>query len=234
MKRQLIFFLSVAVLFASCSKDKETPTPGLSAYENSLIAYFKEIALGFEFGNASELTRKWPSKMKVFVGGDTNPVLLNELEKIKNEINTLATDGFSIEIVTDSLQSNYYVFFGSGEAYAKKYTYTQNLIATNFGLFTLFFNGSNHFTSGHMYVDIFRANATAQKHLLREEFTQSLGLAKDSPLYPESIFQADWTTTTEYTQMDRDLIRLLYHPKMKAGLNKAQADIVLRKILLND
>jgi hypothetical protein len=234
MKRQLAFFLSLSVLLASCSKDKEAPTPGLSAYENSLISYFKEIALGFEFGNASELTRKWPSTMKVFVGGDTNPVLLNELGKIKNEINALATDGFSVEIVSDSLQSNYYVFFGSGEAYAKKYPYIQNRIASNFGLFILFFNGENHFTYGHMYVDIFRADTTAQKHLLREEFTQSLGLAKDSPLYPESIFHANWTTTTAYTQMDQDLIRLLYHPEMKAGLNKFQVDAVLRKILLND
>ena len=234
MKRQLPFFLSLAVLFASCSRDKETPTPSLTAYENSVISYFKEITLGFEFGNASEITRKWPSKMKVFVVGNTNPTLLNELEKIKNEINTLTTDGFSIEIVTDSLQSNYYLFFGSGSEFAKKYPNIQHLVASNFGLFTLFFNGANHFTSGYMYVDIFRANAAAQKHILREELTQSLGLAKDSPLYPESIFQENWTITTEYTQMDRDLIGLLYHPEMKVGLNKTQVEPVLRKILLND
>jgi hypothetical protein len=85
-----------------------------------------------------------------------------------------------------------------------------------------------------MYVDIVRANSTEQKHLLREEFTQSLGLAKDSPLYMESIFQSAWTTTTEYAAIDKDLIRLLYHPDMGVGLNQAQVEEVLKEILAND
>ena len=83
-----------------------------------------------------------------------------------------------------------------------------------------------------MYLDIFRANETEQKHLLREELTQSLGLAKDSPLYPESIFQQSFSTkTTEYAQMDKNLIRLLYHPDMEIGLNRIQVDSNLREIL---
>ncbi len=70
-----------------------------------------------------------------------------------------------------------------------------------------------------------------QKHLLREEFTQSLGLARDSQLYMESIFQSNWTTTIKYAPIDRDLIRLLYHPKMSVGLNEFEVDNALREIL---
>ena len=70
-----------------------------------------------------------------------------------------------------------------------------------------------------MYVGIFRANETEQKHLLREELTQSLGLAKDPPLYPESIFKQYFSTrTTEYPQVANDLIYRLYHPGMEIGL----------------
>ena len=83
-----------------------------------------------------------------------------------------------------------------------------------------------------MYVDISRANLTEQKHLLREELTQSLGLAIDSQEYLESIFQSSWTTTNEYAEIDRDLIRLLYHPDMEVGLNENQVDQVLREILM--
>jgi hypothetical protein len=85
-----------------------------------------------------------------------------------------------------------------------------------------------------MYVDIERANATEQKHLLREELTQALGLAKDSPLYMESIFQSRWTTTNEYAPIDRDLIRLLYHPEMLTGLNANQTEVVLTAILIGE
>ena len=70
--------------------------------------------------------------------------------------------------------------------------------------------------------------------MLREELTQSLGLARDSEEYLESIFQSAWTTTNEYAEIDRDLIRLLYHPDVNIGLNENQLDEVLREILINE
>ena len=85
-----------------------------------------------------------------------------------------------------------------------------------------------------MYVDIARTNLTEQKHLLREELTQSLGLARDSQKYSESIFQSAWTTTMEYALIDRDLIRLLYHPDMSIGLNETQVEVVLKEILSSE
>jgi len=199
-----------------------------------VIAYFKEIALGFEFGNASEVTRKWTSKMKILVGGNPTTELLNELERIVTEINDLGTDGFSIEIVQDSSQSNYYIFFGSGEDYVDMFPYQAGYINANLGLFSVSSYGTNQLSSGHMYVDIHRANSILQKHLLREELTQSLGLAKDSFKYAESIFQQNSTTTTEYANIDKDLIRLLYHPAMVVGLNENQVHDVLVFILTND
>ena len=69
-----------------------------------------------------------------------------------------------------------------------------------------------------MYVDIYRANTIEQRHLLREELTQSLGLAKDSFKYPNSIFQSSWTQTLNYMEIDKDMIRY-YHPNMSTGLN---------------
>ena len=63
-----------------------------------------------------------------------------------------------------------------------------------------------------MYIDTQRPDVSGQKHLLREELTQSLGLANDSYLFDDSIFQQSWTNVTKYSQMDKDIIRLLYHP----------------------
>ena len=84
-----------------------------------------------------------------------------------------------------------------------------------------------------MYVDIERADLPAQKHLLREELTQSLGLARDSSWYLESIFQSEWTTTNSYSDIDKELIRLLYHPRMRQGLDAERVDGVLTDILLS-
>ena len=232
----LLFSLFIVILISSCSKDDDDILPGfiLSEYEIAVIDYFKDIALGFEFGNTSNITRKWNSEMKVFIGGEPSFELLAEFEKIRTEINELKTDGFNVTVVDDSLQSNYYIFFGSGTKYAEMFPDEANLVNSNWGLFYLLWNGQNQFYSGHMYVDIIRANSIEQKHLLREEFTQSLGFARDSQLYMESIFQSDWTTTIEYAPIDQDLIRLLYHPEMSVGLNELEVDNALREILSSE
>jgi hypothetical protein len=233
----LLFSLFIVILISSCSKDDDDdilPEFILSEYEIDVIDYFKDIALGFEFGNTSNITRKWNSEMKVFIGGEPSFELLAEFEKIRTEINELKTDGFNVTVVDDSLQSNYYIFFGSGTKYAEMFPDEANLVNSNWGLFYLLWNGQNQFYSGHMYVDIIRANSIEQKHLLREEFTQSLGFARDSQLYMESIFQSDWTTTIEYAPIDQDLIRLLYHPEMSVGLNELEVDNTLREILSSE
>jgi len=236
---KLSFLYLVIVLFiVSCSKEEEIlPNPtnesGLDTYDLQVIGYFKEVALGFEFGTASEVTRKWKTQMNVFIGGDPSPALTAELDRIIGELDTLITDGFKITIVTDTLQSNYYLYFGSGDNYAKIFPSQAGYVGSNWGLFSVWFNGSNEITNATMYVDTYRADLVAQKHLLREEFTQSMGMAKDSYQYQASIFQQAWTTTNEYAEIDRDVIRLLYHPKMGVGLNAAQVDPVLKEIILS-
>jgi len=232
-KKYFLFFIALTFFFASCSEDDEIGT-GLTSYDRSVINYFSEVALGFEFGGGSEITRKWTSEMKIFVGGTKTPDLINELQEIVTEINALATDGFTLKIVTDTLQSNFYIFLGTSSRYASIFPSQSGFVADNWGLFNVFWNAENQLNAGHMYVDLIRADAIVQKHLLREELTQSLGLAKDSPLYEQSIFQSRSTETNQYAKIDEDLIRLLYHPNMQVGLTKEQVEGVLIDILLSE
>jgi Protein of unknown function (DUF2927) len=227
LKTGLISLASVVLLF-SCSKEEEA---SLSKEQGDAIAYFKKVALGFEFGNAPEITRKWVIPMKIYVGGSVASEMSNELTDVISEINQLSTDGFQISITQDSLQSNCYLYFGSGQQFAKIYPPAASLVGTNWGLFYVRFNSSNNIYNAVIYVDVIRANNLERRHLLREELTQSLGLAKDSFSYLESIFQAKWTTTTEYSEIDKDLIMLLYHPKMYSGLTKSQLDPILESII---
>ncbi len=227
-----IFMAFLFILGQGCSPEETRPE--LTSYQKEVIAYFNKIALGFEFGNSDRITRKWVDDVILFAGGDQNKDLSAELDKIIVEINELATDGFKITLVKDSLLSNYYLFLGPGEEYAKKYPAEAELVNSNFGLFNVSWDGFNNLNSGHMYVDTHRTDSNAQKHLLREELTQSLGLARDAYDYPESIFQQSWTTTTTYASIDKELIRLLYHPEMKSGLDEMKADQVLTAILLNE
>ena len=204
------------------------PEIDMPGHTSALIAAYPE------YGTSSEITRKWCSDLKIFVGGDISNDLNVELNKIVNEIRSLVTDNFSIQIVNDSSQSNYYIFLGSGEEYSKIFPSQANYVDSNWGLFSVWWDESNCLNRGNMYVDIYRANNIGQKHLLREELTQSLGLGKDSFKYPNSIFQSSWTQTLNYLEIDKDVIRLLYHPKMKIGVDRYEVDNLLREILLGE
>tara|TARA_B100001250_G_scaffold47564_1_gene37240 strand:- start:1622 stop:2323 length:702 start_codon:yes stop_codon:yes gene_type:complete len=226
--------IALVIFISSCNSEEDIIAPKLDEYDLEVISYFKEIALGFEFGSSSKITRKWCSDLKVFIGGETNSILLEELDNIISEILSLSTDNFNMEIVSDSSLSNYYIFFGKGDNYAKIFPSASSYVNNNWGLFFIWYNSSNCLNRGQMYVDTDRADFIQAKHLLREEFTQSLGLARDSDKYINSIFQSSWTTTTSFSQIDKDLIRLLYHPEMQTGLNESEVDVLLRNVILNE
>ena len=172
MKNRLLLLLVPIAMFSGSKDDEEEvlPEPALSEYELDVIDYFKDIALGFEFGSASNITRKWNSEMRIFIGGEPNAELLNELEVIRTELNQLVTDGFSISMVSDSLEANYYMFFGTGAQYADLFPNQSGLVDANWGLFSVAWNGQNQITSGQMYVDIVRADMLGQRHLLHLPF----------------------------------------------------------------
>ena len=211
----------------------ETPDPleGLDPFERQVVQYFKEISLGFEFGGASEITRKWASDVFITVEGEMPDYLLSELSLIIEEINELATDGFSVSLADKTTSSNFRIFFGSGAAYGELNPNASSAVSSNRGLFYVSWNANQNLVQGDMYVDVFAVAEVFQRHLLREELTQALGLAMDSSRYPNSIFQQSWTDVTEYAPIDRELIRLLYHPKMVSGLDEDSVTDVLVEIL---
>ena len=209
----------------------------LTAYQVEVISYFKKIAIGFEYGTTSNLIRKWDTPMRIFVGGQKNNSLLtDELAKTITEINRLATDGFSIEVTEDTLQSNCYIFLGSSAEFLAKFPEAKASLGSNYGLFNVWYHHSK-IERARIFVDVVRPTPYQQRSTLKEELTQCLGLGRDCQDYTKSIFYeapGNGGFSTEYAEIDTDLIRLLYHPKMPAGLEEGFVNLVLIKILQNE
>lgn len=226
--------LFTALLVGLGSKDTGTNSgKNLTINQQAAIQYFKDIALGFEFGNSSEVTRKWRYDIKIFVAGEPTDILLSELEDVLSDLNSLITDSeIQLSLTDESADSNMLLFFGGGEDFVQLDNRAANQVDSNFGLFFVRFNPLNYITSASVFVDTVRATEIQQRHLLREELTQALGMAKDSSLLPDSIFQESFSTVvTEYNKFDEAVIRMLYHPKMRTGLNAAVVDPILREIV---
>src|SRR5688572_28989625 len=156
----------------SCSSDEPEE---LSSYQQNVIKYFKEIALGFEIGSASPVTRKWNSTMTIFVGGDkTNSTLLAELNETVAGINALSTDGFSVAVTSDSAASNTYLFLGSREDFIELFPEAEPSLAGNLGLFYVWWNVENVIYRGRIFIDTENSTPQRLESLILEEVTQTL------------------------------------------------------------
>jgi hypothetical protein len=228
----LVFFVPASLSFTTIPGTAEKRVV-LSDYQKDVISYFKEIALGYEYGTASSLTRKWKQNVRVFLDGTEDTVLSDELQRVAQELNELATDGFQVEIVQSRAESNVHIFVGTASQFARYYPTDRVLAASNSGIFRVYWNSKNEIFRGHIFI----SNSTSreeQRHAIREELTQCLGLGRDSETHQESIFQLRYTTPTEFAPIDRELIRLLYHPSMHCGMTALEAEAVLTDILLSE
>lgn len=215
----------IAVFISACSKDEEIPAYELTRSEAEAKAYFKNIALGFEAGGASEITRRWQSPVSIFVGGDYTLQNMNELNLTIAQLNEVIAPTTYIEIVTDTTQSNCYFHFGSAQSYIDIFPDMENSLRGNVAYFNLWWN-NNELNRSRIFIDN-TVEDFEQQSTIREELAQSLGLGKDSPLYPNSIFyetSTDGGFAPSYSSLDLEIIRLLYHPMMEVGLNELAVD----------
>lgn len=233
----LLLLLASLMLVQACSDSETSVGPiddELSDEQSLAITYFKEVALGFEFGNASEITRKWDEDVKIYLGGERNEALLQELNIVIDDLNELIDEGdIGITVTPDTLEANVYLFLGKSSDFVRIYPPAETAIASNFGLFYVWFsNSTNTFTRAYVFVDTVRPEPLNQRHLLREELTQILGFGKDSPRFQDSIFQSRYSgVATEYNEYDKAVIQMLYHPSISTGLNSLQVDSRLRDIV---
>lgn len=167
--------------------------------------YFREIALGSEWNGTRETPWRQREDLHIFVQGQMSSELEGELRRIVFELNSLI-EPIEIKVVPTQAAANYVIFLGPWREFWERWPEVNGeRLEHNWGYFQV------RRGWGLMYVDTQRANIGEQKHLLREELTQSLGLFNDSYKFVESIFYAGWTTTTEYTALDRELIQMLYN-----------------------
>lgn len=194
-----------------------------------LVDYFQAIALATEYGQNLPILKKWTKPMFLYVSGDTTAVLRTELDMIIAELNPLFTDGFNIQIVEDSSMANFHIYLGDKATYGEIYPSTTALLKENDGLFTYYLNEDFSIDSGHLFVATHeQLPLRFQKHILREELTQSLGLPNDIDDYPNSIFYKNWSDVQVYNHLDLEVIRLLYHPRLipNLGVNSVRSILV--------
>jgi hypothetical protein len=183
------------------------------SFSQSIVSdYYNEISAHSEYapdGITSFAPCTWKTDVKIFVKGKKDSVAYSELIKVINELNELINT-IEIKIVDTESEANLIAFFGWFMDYDKIDPYVAPYTGENYGLAADWIRGS-------FYVDVVRSEWLQEdqinlfkRHVVREELTQSLGLMNDSMKYPDSIFYQGWSLITEYSELDKQIIKMHY------------------------
>ena len=114
-----------------------------------------------------------------------------------------------IQLVKHASLANSYVFLGSVAQYNKSPLTESKLKHTYFGHFHIK-TYQQEIQRAHIYINTTESSKNRQKHIIREEITQSLGLLNDSYDYPQSIFYQGYSETKSFASIDKTIVRILY------------------------
>jgi hypothetical protein len=194
------------------------PVSSASRISQEQINYFLEVALGSEFRNdANPTIHKWSGDIRIQYFGDPTVEDLATLDSVIREVNELAQGSINLQIV--SSEPNLTIRFVPESEFKR---YEPGYVPTNYGFFMTRWDTTGTIRSANVLITSENVTQRERSHLIREELTQSLGLMRDSYKYSNSVFYQPWTDVTQYADIDRTLIRLLYSPNIQAGMTQTQ------------
>lgn len=188
--------------------------------DQETLDYFFEIALTAEYNDPTPgHVQKWVKHPTYTVHGEPTPEDLYTLSISINELNGLITPLKLQQASMFEDKGSVRIHFVPKERMSSILSiYVEGAL----GFFGTYANDRFELEGA----DILLATDNHQwsrDHLIREEVTQMLGLMNDSPKHRGSIFYengGDHPAVTSYTELDKRIIRLLYHPFIKPGMTK--------------
>jgi hypothetical protein len=215
--RTLFFILFLSTNFLA------TATSDSIEFCKETLNYFKKLV---QINNENSGYIKWNSEIRVYFHElnrnnltATNTVfesdyveLKNEFTQIINELNTWI-EPINISFVNQAEETNFEVFVGSVNDCKLLDPSMRFTLAKNWGIqhSQLSFDGKDIVKSS-VFIDLYRApNLRIKKRLLRKKIAQALGFFHEIEDTKESVFYTGFSEQTNFTNLDKELIQLLYN-----------------------
>ena len=198
--------------------------PGIPVED--VITWFNEVALDTEFsyGGDATLVQKWMTPISYRLDGNATEKDLEVLESFAAWLNTI--EGFpGITLADEDNMANLRIHFGDsqmildilGDDYVNvdggvRYWYEANAI----------------YDAAICYRD--DISQYTRNSVILEEIYNGLGLVQDTALREDSLIWRDYSEPQWLSEVDELLLKILYHPDIKCGMNAAQCEAVIRDI----
>lgn len=197
---------------------------------DSVLQYYNEVVLATEFstgdGNPS-LVQKWNIPIRYQVTGNPTDEDLKILKELFSELNKI--NGFpGISEAQNSGQANLNIYFYGRQEFNNRFAeFVQTDSADGAVQYWYDTAGNNIYTADIGYCTDMPSNV--RRSVLLEEVVNGLGLS-DSALRSDSVVYQYSSDVTSLSKMDWLIIKLLYHSKIKCGMNAAQCESVIREL----
>ena len=194
-----------------------------------VIRYFNEVCLDAEFvtgsGNAS-LIQKWSIPIVYQLNGIYTD---DDLQVLKNLCDTLnAMDGFpGIRQADAQNTANTQIYFCSADALV-------DIMGSNYagcdGAVTYwYYTDSNAIYTSTIAIRNDMSQYT-RNSVIQEEIYNGLGATQDTDLREDSLIYSGFSEPQEMTEIDELILKLLYHPEIKCGMNIEECEAVIRTL----
>ena len=235
--KKTIRLLPLAYLLYACPAYSQPPERWQSV--DYLLASFVEIAMRSEYSPGPSPIRKWSKPINYFFIHRVGDQALHEQLSTLHLAHLSAITGLTIQPAPNRPSANLLIVFSTEDNLQKE-------LLADFGVqlqqqrrelfhnsvcLASFTTASNHeIIRAIVLIPVDRARAHAKLvECIVEELTQVLGLPNDSDKVFPSIFN-DKSVNSLLTGLDQLLLKMLYDPRVKAGMTETEAMPVLRKI----
>ena len=206
-----------------------------AALQQRLLDYFETVVFDREFqpSATSHSVSKWDTDIRVSLQGGGAE---RHRQTVKNHIALLSRiTGLKMDILGQGEDAgNIVIHFVAPEEMATVRIKGVDLkllwqMAQSRGCYFVSISREHLLVRSDIVVNRMRDDQ-AINHCLLEEITQSLGLPNDSDLFQPSLF-SDHDNLLTIPDHDRMLLKILYHPDMRAGFFRLRARNAARRIL---
>lgn len=194
--------------------EPEETAPAITAAgytADQIINYFCDVALGAEYGDASENVIKWVEPFTYYIEGEATDADLAQINALIEAINRVpGFPGMSEAGSAESADLTIHFVDADGiiAATGNSYNGYVNIWWSDYCI-----------ENGDIY---YRTDITQELRnaVIVEELCQSLGLLTDTYDHPESIFYQYHTDTAWPTTLDWAVIQLLYRSEITPGMDE--------------
>ena len=171
---------------------------------NQVDAYYQEIVKRTENGDIAFFPRRWAGNIRIRIHGDPSPDDLHELGRVVAELNELVAP---IRFELTEADANFDLHFIPVDEFSKTLPQYKSY---NPGFHWVWWDDAGTIYQAVALISTTNLSQSARNHIIREELTQSLGFLNDSAKYPDSIFYRGWSTTEQFSELDRLIIQKHY------------------------